>query len=65
MNKVIIQADQGSKMNLVNTTFARDYHLIMHFLSKIGFFSLIMRYVNNREILMHHFVNLKVGVKGI
>jgi hypothetical protein len=52
-------------MNLINTTFTRDYYLITHPLSEISFFSLIMRYANNYEILMHHFINLKVSVKGI
>jgi hypothetical protein len=52
-------------MNLVNTTFIHNYYLIMHPLSEISFFSLAIRYTNNREILIHHFINLEVGVKGI
>jgi hypothetical protein len=52
-------------MNLINTTFARDYHLIMHPLSEIGFFSLTMRCADNHEILIYYFINLKVSVEGI
>jgi hypothetical protein len=52
-------------MNLVNTTFIYNYHLIIYPLSEIGFSGLAIRYTDNREILMHHFINLEVGVKGI
>jgi hypothetical protein len=52
-------------MNLVSTTFVRGYHLIIYPLSEISFSGLAIRCANNREILMHHFINLKVGVKGI
>jgi hypothetical protein len=52
-------------MNLVSTAFARGYRLIMHPLSEIGFSGLAMRCADNREIQMHHFVNLEVGVEGI
>jgi hypothetical protein len=52
-------------MNLVSTTFIYSYHLIIYSLSEISFSSLTIRYANNREILIYHFINLKVDVKGI
>jgi hypothetical protein len=52
-------------MNLVSTAFAYGYRLIMHSLSEIGFSGLAIRYADNHEILMHHFINLEVGVEGI
>jgi hypothetical protein len=65
MNKIVVQADQGFKMNLINTTFIYDYHLIIYSLFKTSFFNLTIRYANNCEILIYHFINLKVDVKGI
>jgi hypothetical protein len=52
-------------MNLVNTIFIYSYYLIMYPLSEIGFSGLAIHYTNNREILIHHFINLEVDVKGI
>jgi hypothetical protein len=52
-------------MNLVSTTFARGYCLIIYPLSEISFSGLAIRCADNREILMYYFINLEVGVKGI
>jgi hypothetical protein len=52
-------------MNLVSTIFIYSYRLIMYPLSEISFSSLAIRYTDNCEILMYHFINLEVGVKGI
>jgi hypothetical protein len=52
-------------MNLISTTFTRDYRLIIHPLSEISFSSLVIRYADNREILIYYFINLEVDVEGI
>ena len=60
-----VQADQGSEMNVISHTLARDLGLEFHTLESIGFAGLTMRTADNREAPLTYWVSLIVGVAGL
>ena len=52
-------------MNVISTAMIKQLDLSFHFLSDVEFTDLIMKTVNHREMLLHHWVYLEIEVKRI
>ena len=65
LDKAVVQADQGSEMNLVSMEFVRRYNIPLHPLADMGFAGLSMRCADHRETPMKYFIDLQVGVQNI
>ena len=65
LDKSIVQADQGSDMNVMSMGLARKLMLDLRPLAEVGFKGLSMRVADSRESPLHHYVWLRVTVSSI
>jgi hypothetical protein len=60
-----VQADQGFDMNVIFPAMIRQYKLDFHLLSKVRFADMSMKTADHRKTLLHHWIWLKIEIKGI
>ena len=60
-----MQADQGSDMNMISETLAKQLSIKLHSLSIIDFADMIMKTADGRESLLCDWVYLEMRVQGI
>ncbi len=60
--KVLVRADQGSNINIISPKMSRILGLKLRPLGDIDFAGLSMRSADHREMLLHRWVNVDIGV---
>ena len=60
-----IQADQSSDMNVISLVMIKQLSLKICALFNVRFAELIMKMTDNQKIRLHHWIYLKISVKGI
>ena len=59
------QTDQNFDMNVISIDMIRHFSFQLHSFEKIDFKNLFMRTVDHREIILHHYVWLRVDIEKI
>ena len=65
LKRSIIQADQGSDINVISLGLVNHLQLPKRSLAELGFWGLAMKTADQRETVLHHYAMITLGVKGV